>query len=147
MFPIFLVDDSREDLALEERILRQCRILNPIEPLNGGQACLDLLETCYASSAPKRPAPLIFIDMAMPQMDGVKTIGAIQSLKLNATPFIVMVSGMTDLKKVGEGYQLGAKTFLAKPFEVSDMKLFLKAYEDAIMARLTANGLELHWGS
>lgn len=146
MFPIFLVDDSREDLALEERILRQCRILNPIEPLNSGQACLDLLETCYAASAPKRPAPLIFVDIAMPETDGVQTIGAIQRLALNAAPFIVMVSGMADLKKVSEGYQQGARTFLAKPFQMPEVKLFLKAYEDAIMARLTANGLELHWG-
>ena len=146
MFPICLVDDSRDDLMLEERALRQCRIVNPIKSLLGGEACVDFLTKHYGLNAPRTPAPLLFIDLTMPGMDGVQTIAKINQAPVNASPWIVMVSGMEDLKKVSEGYQLGAKTFLAKPFQSSEIESFLKSYESSILTRLTAQGFELHWG-
>src|SRR5687768_8763415 len=113
MFPILIVDDSRQDIELAERVFRQARIVNPIHVFNSGTGCLDFLRKRYADDTQKdAPPPLILLDLAMPSMTGVQTIAAINGAMYSPSPWIVMLSGHGDVKQVRDGYQLGAKTFL-----------------------------------
>ena len=51
MFPIILVDDSREDLELAERVFRDANIVNRIYRVNGGEACINFLQQRYGPDA------------------------------------------------------------------------------------------------
>ena len=144
MFPIWLVDDSREDLKLCVRILQQCQILNPVDLILGGEECIDALKSIYAKGANRNP-PLILMDLAMPVMNGIQTIAQINELQLARPPWIVMMSGMAELKMVREGYALGARTFFTKPLQCPEVLLFLRSNEASIIIRPLATGLELHW--
>lgn len=145
MFPIIIVDDSKEDLALAERAFRQAHILNPIEVFDCGPACLAALRKWYHAEIDARPQPpLIIVDLAMPNMNGPQTIAEICD-QFTTTPWIVMLSGQTDVKMVREGYQLGAKTFLSKPLQVSDLQQFIESNQRSILFVPKANGAELHW--
>ena len=44
MVTILIVDDSREDALLAQRVLSQCKLLNPAVILPSGDACLDYFE-------------------------------------------------------------------------------------------------------
>jgi two-component system, response regulator len=145
MFPIIIVDDSKEDLALAERAFRQAHILNPIEVFDCGPACLAALKKWYqAEIEAQREPPLIIVDLAMPTMNGPQTIAEICE-QFTAVPWIVMLSGQTDVKMVREGYQLGAKTFLSKPLQVSDVQQFFDSNQRSMRFVPKANGVELHW--
>ena len=146
MFPILVVDDSREDAELAERVFREANIVNPVYRFSSGEGCVDFLKKHYGAEAKgKAPAALVLMDLAMPVMGGVQTIAAIGALKLSAAPFIVMVSGQADVKLVREGYQAGAKTFLMKPLTATDLDQFLASNERLINVVMRATGYELDW--
>lgn len=146
MFPIVIVDDAREDLELAERVFREANIMNPVFALKSGAACLDFLTNHYSpDSETKVEAALVFMDVAMPVMNGVQTIAAINLGVYTQRPFIVMLSGQTDVKLVREGYQLGAKTFLTKPLKVQDIEDFLQSNEQQIQKVMRAEGYQLRW--
>ena len=146
MFPIVIVDDSREDLELAERVFREAHIANPIHALTTGEACLDFLRERYSPEVKEKPpAALILMDLSMPGMNGVQAMAAINQALFTPAPWVVMLSGQADVKLVREGYQLGAKTFLNKPLRGQDIEDFLSSNERKISMVMRATGYELHW--
>ena len=145
MIPIVVVDDSREDLLLAERVFQESRIVNPLHLLSSGAACVAFLEKNYSPRAGDRPqACIIFLDLSMAPMSGIETMKEIQKLVLSAPPWIVMLSAMTDVKLIRQGYQLGARTFLNKPLRAKELEEFI-ANERALSKAISARGYELRW--
>ena len=145
MFPILIVDDSREDRDLAEHVIREAKILNPVWRFPSGETCLNFLTGLYSGAQGFQEPCLIFVDLAMPVMSGPQTIAAIND-KLNIPrQFIVMLSGLTDTKLIREGYQLGARTFLSKPLTVVDLNRFFETNEATFLKQLTAPGYVLRW--
>src|SRR5438874_9388669 len=147
MFPVLIVDDSRDDLMLADRVLRQCKILNPIHLLSSGEACIDFLRRNFAGDEDaKIPQPcLIFLDLSMTPMSGIETLRAINEMPIASKSCVVMLSGIRDIKKVRDGYQLGARTFLVKPLKPEDVMDFLQSVETVIRVEMTAVGYNLYW--
>ena len=73
MLPLLIVDDAREDALLVQRVLSQCKIVNPIFILNGGDACLDYFEGADPFSQRKLPC-LVFLDMVMAPLSGLDVL-------------------------------------------------------------------------
>lgn len=147
MFPIIIVDDSRQDLELAERVFVHANIVNPIHLLASGVACIDFLRKRHAETAVPQEPCLIFLDMAMPEMSGPQTIDCINQMAPRAKPWIIMLSGLTDVKMVRDGYQLGAKTFFTKPLTEDDLMRFVNNNISAIRLQMTPNGYALSWTS
>jgi two-component system, response regulator len=146
MIPILIVDDSRDDLKLAELVFRECRIINPIDLVSSGAACVEHLEKQCRSTATAHPrCSLVFIDLGMSPMNGVQTMHAINDLALTSKPWLIMLSGMTDVKLIRAGYEAGAKTFMNKPLRPTELKEFLENNESSINVKITATGYELHW--
>src|SRR4051812_19277515 len=119
MIPILIVDDSREDSSLLERIFRQCKILNPITHVDSGEACLSLLRMNGTTHRGDRL--LVIVDLMMAPLSGVSLLRSLKNENLIGRSVFVMLSGITDLKAINEGYQLGAQTFLVKPVKKDDI--------------------------
>jgi CheY-like chemotaxis protein len=118
--PIIIVDDSDGDAMLLERVLRQCKLLNPIICFKKSQDCLD-----YISKSINETPVLILVDLIMPPPDGIEVIESLSRSGVTARAPTVMLSGLTDIKLIQRGYQNGAKTFLVKPVSLEDlMQLF-----------------------
>jgi two-component system, response regulator len=146
MFPILVVDDSREDLELAKRVFRDCQVLNPLHLLSSGQECLSFLTRRYeGKTGSTLEGCLIFMDLGMPNMSGVQTIEEIRKTPFGAKQWIVMLSGMGDTKFVREGYQAGAKTFVGKPLQVSELKEFFENNERSIVKTMTGMGYSYRW--
>ena len=146
MIPFLIVDDSKEDLLLAERVFRDCQFVNPIDFASSGAACIAHLEKHF------RPQPgvqaarcLVFLDLGMAPMSGVQTMEEINRLVLVEKPWIIMLSGMTDVKMIRRGYELGARTFLNKPLKAEELKEFFDNNRSSIRTRMTAGGYQLHW--
>ena len=69
MLPIVIVDDSREDAMLAIRVLKECKIVNPIIVLKSGEECIDFFEGKGEHGNRSLPC-LLFLDLAMNPIRG-----------------------------------------------------------------------------
>ena len=102
---ILIVDDNDLIRTLLRGILRaeDCEIIG--EARNGTLA-LDFIE--------KSKPDMVFLDVMMPEMDGLE---ALQSIKrLYPEIIVVMVTGSPSKDNVQESIQGGASGFIIKPF-------------------------------
>src|SRR5688572_20579252 len=122
MMPIVIVDDSSEDLLFAERVLRECKILNPIVALKSGKECLEYFQRLD----PRVDSPcLALIDLVMPHPNGVTVLQQLGNSAHADRTIFVMLSGLADIKLIQQGYQHGARTFLVKPLLRDDvLRLF-----------------------
>lgn len=140
MLPILIVDDSREDLMLAERVLRSCKVLNPIHSVSSGKECLKFLK-----DQPGGDGALVFLDLGMVPVSGLEVMRISGETEFGRRSMFVMLSGISDIKMLREGYQLGARTFLVKPLRPDDVVEFLATVKDRIGIDETASGYRLHW--
>jgi CheY-like chemotaxis protein len=139
--PILIVDDLRQDLLLAERVLRQCKILNPIHLLGSGRECLDFFELNSVHDV--RPG-ILFLDLMMKPLCGLAVLRRIRNHHAVKRTLIVMLSGVTDMKAIHEGYQLGAHTFLFKPLNSHDVLRLIAAMPKYLLSEKVKDGYIIH---
>jgi len=138
MLPIVIVDDAREDAFLAQRVLAHCKIQNPIILLTKGEECIDFFRAHPPYQDRKLPC-LLLLDMVMSPLNGLDVLRKLREIPAARGSVLVMLSGLTDLKTVQEGYQLGAHTFLVKPLLVEDVMQMLSAIR-ALAVQKVENG-------
>lgn len=143
MLPILVVDDSREDMLLAERILRQCKIRNPIRTFSNGRDCIRHFEG--KDQDPMEVPCLLLLDLMMAPVDGLAVLRFLKETNLAGDSPVVMVSGLTDIKAIQQGYQLGARTFLVKPINREDILQMLNSLKGLFIEE-TAEGYVLSVG-
>lgn len=133
MVPILIVDDAREDLVFAQRVLSANRILNPIHLFSSGKACLDYFTGKTTVIAPQLPC-IVLLDMVMKPLTGLDVLKKVRTMPAAKGSLFIMLSGLTDIKKIAEGYRLGASTFLIKPLVSAELGQMLRSI----------NGLTFH---
>src|SRR2546423_10938468 len=79
-----------------------------VETATNGQECIDRLQ--------KGEKPdLIFLDLLMPELDGIQTLERMRQLRSEVK--VVMLSCVNETAKVVQCMKLGAQDYLTKPFE------------------------------
>jgi CheY-like chemotaxis protein len=68
----------------------------------------------------EKPFDIAFVDMIMPDKDGIEVLKIIKNLAPNLP--VVMMSGYSIQEKKDEALRLGAKGALKKPFELEDIR-------------------------
>jgi len=138
-----LVDDVREDLGFFERVLQQCKILNRVTSLHSGEECVAFIQENQNADLSARF--LIFLDLMMSPFSGIAVLRRVKSLGIADESVFVMVSGISDIKALNEGYQLGARTFIIKPVKPDDVMEVLHAMKSKIRVQQTPEGNLLEW--
>ena len=126
MVPILIVDDAAEDLAFAQRVLSANKILNPIHLLSSGKTCLDYFLGKSSVALPRFPC-IVLLDMVMKPISGLEVMRRLKNIPASRGSIIIMLSGLADVKKIAEGYRLGASTFLIKPLVSAELTEMLKA--------------------
>ncbi|GBD04137.1 Chemotaxis protein CheY [bacterium HR19] len=68
---------------------------------------------------------VVFLDILMPNMDGLQTLRAIMSMDKNAK--VVMISSLGGAaEKAEEALRYGAKAIISKPFDEKEIEKILK---------------------
>jgi DNA-binding response OmpR family regulator len=70
---------------------------------------------------------ILFLDMVMKPISGLEVLRRLKNLPAAKGSILIMLSGLTDIKKIAEGYRLGASTFLIKPLIPAEFVQMLKA--------------------
>ncbi len=107
---ILAVDDSPVNLAVIERELKD---KYDVIPVNSGDRALRFVKT-------EKP-DLILLDIQMPQMNGIETLGNIRKLENGANIPVIMLTAKNDKNSVLESSKLGICDYVLKPFDSKDL--------------------------
>lgn len=125
--PIVVVDDSRDDRQLLANALMSILPTDkPIISLSSGRDLLDYLlsvemENIEATEFEVEIPDMIFLDLLMPSMDGIKTLEAIRGQSIWADVPVTLITGSRDDVAIKQAEDAGANAFLPKPFTRFDV--------------------------
>ena len=117
---ILVVDD-------EPSVLRYMRTLleveaYQVETASGGREALERIE--------KDPVPdLVLLDLLMPDLDGLETLTQLRKIRPGLK--VVMLSCVSDPRKVVEAGRHGATDYLTKPFHKSQLDAVLQQHVES----------------
>lgn len=125
MKTIYLADDDEDDRMLIRFAVEQ--VISPVRiiELNSGDDLIKLINNQGISDDPT----MIIMDMNMPRMSGLETLGI---LKLNDTSRhipVVMLSTTSNRALVRDAYERGVNAFLEKPVHEADFVKLAKAVD------------------
>jgi len=131
-FHILLVEDSRTDVKIIERALREGKVEHRLTVIPDGRKALDYLIHLQDPEAPEDLQPdLILLDLNLPGLDGCQVLTQIKSHPfLRAIPVVVLTTSHRE-EDVLQIYQAGANTYIQKPAEYPlyrDLVLTLRQY-------------------
>jgi DNA-binding response OmpR family regulator len=113
---ILIVDDNESDQLNLSFILKkdgyQCSIAKD------GYEAIDFL----LNNISKDPVTLVILDLNMPVLSGMATLGRIKETKAIAGIPVMVVSGKKDKTDVGAAIKAGAKDYLVKPVDAEILK-------------------------
>jgi two-component system, chemotaxis family, response regulator Rcp1 len=131
-FHILLVEDSRTDVKIIERALREGNVEHRLTVIPDGRKALDYLVHLQDPEATEDLQPdLILLDLNLPGIDGVEVLTEIKKdVFLRAIPVVVLTTSRRE-EDVLQIYQAGANTYIQKPAEYPhyrDLVLTLRQY-------------------
>lgn len=141
MIPIVIVDDVREDVILASYVLRQAKLLNTLHLVNGGAECVALFTENRIGRS------LVFLDLIMYPQSGLDVLRALDGNETFRSSVVVMLTGLGDVRLIQQGYQLGATSFLIKPFQLSDLMQFFFSFSRQIHLEKRRQGNALVWAN
>ncbi len=68
------------------------------------------------------PPPLAILDWMMPELDGPEICRRLQREQTDAFVYTILLTGKTQKEAVVEGLEAGANDFLAKPFDIAELR-------------------------
>jgi two-component system chemotaxis response regulator CheY len=114
---VLIVDDSVFTLEQLKSIVEKTGIAEVVGHAKDGMEGIKK----YRDLAPD----VVFLDILMPNMDGLQTLRAIMNMDKNAK--VVMISSLEGAaEKAEESLKFGAKAIISKPFNEKEIKDILE---------------------
>ena len=111
---ILIVDDEKAARYGMKKLLEKDNYL--VYEAKDGTDAMQILKT-------QHPA-LVFLDINMPQLDGMKTMEMINAMK--NPPLVVIVTAYGSEKIAVEAMKKGAYDYVAKPYEIDELRIIAK---------------------
>ena len=112
---ILIVDDASFMRNVLKDIIRTNGLASEIMEASDGVEAVTLYQ--------KGKPDLVTMDINMPRADGVQALRAI--LKINPKAKVVMITAVEDKHTVQDAMRLGARDYVVKPFDRSNVPLVL----------------------
>lgn len=131
---ILIVDDSKLNLSIAEKILRDNNINCDILLCDSGEAALDILR--------KEHIDIVLLDIIMGGMTGIETLKIIKGDRSLKNIRVLMLTSLTDKDTLKECFEHGASDFINKPIEqvefIARVKVVMKDinYESSLKKAL-----------
>src|SRR5438045_2922511 len=107
---ILVVDDEPSMLRYMQTLLEMDQYR--VETATNGMEAIRRIEQ-------NPPPDVILLDLLMPHMDGLQTLEKARQIRPSAK--VVMLSCVSDTRKVVEAIRLGAQDYLTKPFQKAEL--------------------------
>jgi CheY-like chemotaxis protein len=126
--PILIADDFQDDVDLFKIAIQQAGVRNPVFVVHDGGEAIDYLQGQGAFADRARfPLPrVLFLDLKMPRMDGFEVLRWLKENPQFDETLVVVLSGAGEAREINRAYQLGADTFIVKPFRRDDIESLIK---------------------
>ena len=127
---ILIAEDNADDRLLMQYAFRSARLPNKYHIVNNGAEAITWLSQAAAEpNNPICPAPdLVILDIQMPYKTGLEVLQWIREQpQLQAVPVIIM-SGMNSPEMVQRALALGARYYLFKPGDYSELTRFIYGF-------------------
>ena len=111
---ILIVDDEKAARYGMKKILQKDNYT--VCEAKDGTDALQIIKTQHPE--------LIFLDINMPQLDGMKTLEVINTMK--NPPLVVVVTAYGSEKIAVEAMKKGAYDYIAKPYEIDELRIITK---------------------
>ncbi len=134
----FLVDDSLVSCKLTKKTIESCS--HTLTATNSGKEAVSIL--AKANTACKSPEDfpydVIFLDIVMPEMDGLEVLDCMRSMPNLSTIPVVMLSALEDDDLLEKCHKMGAFRVLQKPLQCSNVKDVLDSIERSSLQKVFA---------
>jgi two-component system response regulator len=129
---ILLADDDPDDRALAFDAFSEGGIVHDLRSVGDGEELLEYLrrEKRYAPPALAPKPGLVLLDINMPRMNGLETLEILKAdPDLKSIPVVVLSTSRApgDVKR---SYDLGANSYVTKPFAFNDLVDVLGKLDD-----------------
>ena len=112
--PIWLVEDSGDDIELTLAALDSIHLANHVIVMRDGSEVIDRLQACLGTEA--FPS-VILLDIKMPKVSGIEVLRSIKGdAYLRELP-VVMLTSSRQAPDLTQCYLLGANAYVVKPVE------------------------------
>jgi two-component system chemotaxis response regulator CheY len=125
---VLIADDSKTIRMLLTSLLRQLGYGEVVEAENGQVA----LERAAAGAV-----DVMLLDLHMPVLDGIATLRRVKADPATADIPVLIISSDSDMRKVVEARQLGARGYIRKPFTPDGLRKGLEAALQSLGTRRT----------
>ncbi len=116
---VLVVDDSMINLKVAKKLLEYLGL--EVDTVMSGQECLEVVN--------KKSYDLIFMDIMMPEMDGIETYQHLRKLTDFKTPVVVLTADAAVGAK--EKYlKLGFADYIAKPINLEQLRMIVRKYKE-----------------
>ncbi|MGZ3157550.1 MAG: response regulator [Burkholderiaceae bacterium] len=115
---ILIADDNVVSLELLRGILVNFGCRN-IQKYRNGKDAVEAYKN--------EQSDVLFLDIEMPEMNGLETLKAIRAI--NPDAFVAIVSGETSITNIQESLSSGAQGFVVKPYSPSRIQEILDKYQ------------------
>lgn len=132
---ILAVDDDPIFRAAFEAVLRHHGI-EDFEMAASGQEALRLV------SRQAVPFDCIFVDIQMPEMNGIELTGILRAMDPEGRSQIVMVTGMSGRQYIDQAFMAGAVDYITKPLDSLEFKTRLASIRRVHDSRLRAAAIQ-----
>jgi CheY-like chemotaxis protein len=129
---ILLVEDSADDENFFRRVLQQNQVGNPLMVVRDGAEAIAYLEGLGKfADREKYPLPkVLFLDLIMPGGDGFIVLEWLaHNPSIKNEMLIFVLSQLGDSGQIRRAYDLGANSFLPKPFSPEDLKNLIRHFD------------------
>ena len=108
LLKILLVDDNHHMRVLLTEILRAIGVKHIFEAADGAEA-LHLMR--------QQPIDIVMTDLAMQPLDGIDFVRLVRTSGDSPNPMVpvIMITGHSTMRRVGEARDVGVTEFLSKP--------------------------------
>lgn len=72
----------------------------------------------------KHPFDLVLLDIMLPGMDGIETLGAIRNIDVEVA--VIMMTAYEDIKSVIKTMKMGAYDYLVKPLDIEELEVIIE---------------------
>ena len=122
-FNIVIAEDDEDDYLLISEAFNTVENIGCVHWVKDGEELLIYLDTCEEPGKAQDKTPsLIILDLNMPKKDGREALEEIKNHpKHKSIPIIVLTTSQAN-SDIEQAYQLGANSFIQKPFKYLDFK-------------------------
>jgi CheY-like chemotaxis protein len=112
--PIWLVEDSADDIELTLAALEDIHLANRVVAMRDGSRVMERLEACSDMAA--LPV-VVLLDIKMPKVSGIDVLRRIKSDPCLKSLPVVMLTSSRQGADLAECYALGVNAYVVKPVE------------------------------